>query len=312
MKAKTENKKQKSKKSYVVLGVVFGALSLAGLGYWYFKGRKGVKVDEPEKDLFHNLNEDNVSNSTPQHHSPKTIAISSSGFPLKFGSKGALVKQLQEVLVQKYGASILPKYGADGYFGKELQTALKTKGYSDTVDMAEFTKIISSSTQPSSTDNAPEEPKIDALTIAKNIWSYAFNRKLSTLLTEMKKINNTEDYKAVNDIFKAMRLQGVRQTLVNGTLNSFDDDTSKQLIRNEFIRIGLKYNGSQWSLSGFRFKRHIASKYPTVIRNARGIELEVPENILLGEELQQLNGTSYFKTIDNEILNVPTNTIHYV
>jgi hypothetical protein len=44
-----------------------------------------------------------------------------SDFPLKKGSKGALVQRLQLAI----GTSNLPKFGADGDFGTETQNALK-------------------------------------------------------------------------------------------------------------------------------------------------------------------------------------------
>jgi hypothetical protein len=44
-----------------------------------------------------------------------------SDFPLKKGSKGALVQRLQLAI----GTDKLPKFGADGDFGTETQTALK-------------------------------------------------------------------------------------------------------------------------------------------------------------------------------------------
>jgi hypothetical protein len=44
-----------------------------------------------------------------------------STFPLKKGSKGALVQRLQLAI----GVSNLPKFGADGDFGTETQNALK-------------------------------------------------------------------------------------------------------------------------------------------------------------------------------------------
>jgi len=45
-------------------------------------------------------------------------------FPLKKGSSGALVKQLQQALLAQGGK--LPKYGADGKFGSETEAALKS------------------------------------------------------------------------------------------------------------------------------------------------------------------------------------------
>lgn len=47
------------------------------------------------------------------------------GFPLKKGSKGAMVVKLQKAMLA-IDPKILPKYGADGDFGTETETALKT------------------------------------------------------------------------------------------------------------------------------------------------------------------------------------------
>jgi hypothetical protein len=49
--------------------------------------------------------------------------VVSNDFPLKKGSRGAKVKELQMKLLKKDPA-ILPKYGADSDFGSETETAL--------------------------------------------------------------------------------------------------------------------------------------------------------------------------------------------
>lgn len=43
---------------------------------------------------------------------------------LKKGSAGASVKELQRMMIDGWGASILPQYGADGNFGDETEAAL--------------------------------------------------------------------------------------------------------------------------------------------------------------------------------------------
>jgi len=52
---------------------------------------------------------------------PSGGTTTASDFPLKKGSKGALVQRLQLAI----GTDKLPKFGADGDFGTETQTALK-------------------------------------------------------------------------------------------------------------------------------------------------------------------------------------------
>jgi peptidoglycan hydrolase-like protein with peptidoglycan-binding domain len=269
-KNKTVNKSQSNKKTYVVLGIALGTLSLAGFGYWYYKGRKGATVENKDTDLFHNIANNETTNS-PIHNTKPSTSTSNNSFPIKLNSKGDLVKQIQNELIKKYGNTILPKYGADGYFGKELETALISKGFSKTIDLANFNKVIALNTSVSEPLVIPpikglSEAAQEKIDIAKNIWLYSITKNLTALLEQLKRMASIDEYKGVNDLFKTIRLQGVRQTIVNGTLNSFSDDTSKQFIRQEFTRIGLKYDGDKWTLSGF-FKRQIFTKHPTVIRN---------------------------------------------
>ena len=82
---------------------------------------------------------DTATSSAPK---TKSAPTSNSTYPLKEGSKGALVKQMQTALIKKYGKGILPKYGADGWFGKETTAALKSKGLKTNIDLTEFTKLI--------------------------------------------------------------------------------------------------------------------------------------------------------------------------
>lgn len=62
-----------------------------------------------------------------------------SNFPLKKGSSGNLVKQLQQALMSQGGK--LPKYGADGKFGSETEAALKSLYKVTTVDETTFNYI---------------------------------------------------------------------------------------------------------------------------------------------------------------------------
>jgi hypothetical protein len=314
-----KEKGKSNKTTYVVLGISLGVLSLAGLGYWYFKGRKGTKVEDKEEDLFHQVaNESsnattNYSQSTsPKSTTPKT-SVSNISFPLKKGSKGALVKQAQEALIKLYGAGILPKYGADGQFGTEMTNALKSKGYKEIIDLTEFTKIISATgTNPAIVSTLSSGlSNVDAVDIAKKLYINSAVPKLTPVLAELKRIKTIQDYTAVNELFKTLILRGVRQTIVNGVLGSFSDDTSKQLIRAEFIRMGLKYDGAKWSLSGIP-QRQLITKVPTTIRSLCNAELDVPENTLLGLEVGTTHDRTTFKTLNHEILTVPTKHIQYV
>lgn len=61
--------------------------------------------------------------SAPQATSTLPESNSKGEYPIKKGSKGSGVKKVQDILLQ-IDANALPKYGADGDFGKETEAAL--------------------------------------------------------------------------------------------------------------------------------------------------------------------------------------------
>ena len=107
MEKATQNKKRKI--ILIGLGVLgTGVASFLGWNYW-----KKKKVNQEED-----------TTSFTESPSVNTAPVKNDSFPLKRGSKGNKVTQLQNALVKKFGASILPKYGVDGMFGKEVEAAL--------------------------------------------------------------------------------------------------------------------------------------------------------------------------------------------
>ncbi len=134
-KSKPKANTKSKKKSKGLVGAMLIALGLLGLGtgaFFYFKPKS--TADETQMSEL-----DTATSSAPK---TKSAPTSNSTYPLKEGSKGALVKQMQTALIKKYGKGILPKYGADGWFGKETTAALKSKGLKTNIDLTEFTKLI--------------------------------------------------------------------------------------------------------------------------------------------------------------------------
>lgn len=92
--------------------------------------------------------------ATPPVTTNKTVDTAN-GFPLKKGSKGSLVKQLQTALIAAYGTSILPKYGADGDWGTETDTAMqKMVGVTVVNNQSELSNILNSIQKSVATTNA--------------------------------------------------------------------------------------------------------------------------------------------------------------
>lgn len=90
-------------------------LSIPLLAGGFFLWKYLSKKDEPKTDESKN---DDLGIGTSSGASPSV-------FPLKKGSKGAKVTELQNILLSA-NPNILPKFGADGDFGSETETALLT------------------------------------------------------------------------------------------------------------------------------------------------------------------------------------------
>ncbi|MBA3706535.1 MAG: hypothetical protein H0W84_11750, partial [Bacteroidetes bacterium] len=181
-----------------------------------------------------------------------------------------------------------------------------------TIDETTFNKIIALNTPVApALKNGLTPEQTAQIDIVKNIWLYSTTKKLTPLLEQLKRISNVTSYIKVNELFKTIRLNGVKQTIVNGTLSIFSDDTSKHLLRAEFLRIGLKYDGDKWSLSGLTEKQIITNQ-ETTICSLKGSTLEVPPQTILGIEVGRIRNLTKFRTLDNQILSVPTKHIQYV
>lgn len=88
--------------------IIAGVIAIVGVYYIvrYYKGKKDSPIPSPEP--------------TPE---PTPTPSAKDNFPLKKGSKGARVSQVQSILL-KIDKSLLPKFGADGDFGTETEAAV--------------------------------------------------------------------------------------------------------------------------------------------------------------------------------------------
>jgi hypothetical protein len=98
--------------------------------------------------------------------------------------------------------------------------------------------------------------------------------------------------------------------LVNGLLNSFSSEAQKQKIRMEFIRIGLQYDGSKWSLSGFD-GRAIVTKVPATVWARATESVQVPAMMVLGNEVTQRLDYTLFEN-NNKYYLIKTQSIKYL
>ncbi len=119
-----------NKRKVILIGLSVLGTGVAGfLGWNYWRNKKQV-------------NQENDSSSITEPEVNATPIARSDDFPLKMGSKGSRVTQLQNALIKKYGVGILPKYGADGMFGKEVAAALVKAKMPSSIAETDYDKLV--------------------------------------------------------------------------------------------------------------------------------------------------------------------------
>ena len=125
------------KKKIVLLGI--GVVGLASLGYYLYNRNQTNDYTSLVPEVSSSSDEKEVP---PTHlPAPSRTGSNKSVFPIKKGSRGEVVKMIQKALIMRYGKSILPKYGADGHFGTETQTALESKGLPTVITQEAFNHL---------------------------------------------------------------------------------------------------------------------------------------------------------------------------
>lgn len=289
-----QQQENKGKGKYILLG--FGVVATATLGYfgWQFWKSRRARMDLDVSDYASSSHA-----ALPPAPSGSRTPIRNDEFPLKKGSKGERVRQFQQALISKYGSSVLPKFGADGDFGSEMVNALKSKGLPASIDESTFNVLVKTGNGNAGADSA---------SLAKSLFNAATGKNFNAVIDNLKKIRSVDEYSQVSEAFKNYRIGGVRTTLVNGLLKSFSTDNQKQAIRMEFLRMGLKYDGDKWSLSGISHIR-IVTTNKAVVRDFKGHVCEVPANTVLGWAIASDNLQVKFITVNNQKLSAESKDV---
>ncbi len=293
-----------------IILISFGVLAVGAasyFGYEHWKKKKAQQAsanDDGSGDGSSNSTADlNLTPPTKGAFSiPTNTPVRNDDFPLKKGSKGAKVKQVQQVLIAKLGTGSLGRSGADGDFGSKTEAALVKAGFPTSIDESTFNVMVQGDASTAS---------FDADATATELYNAASKKDFSATITSLQKINSKEDYTSVSESFKNnYRINGVRQTLVNGILGSFPDTKQKQAIRLQFIRMGLNYDGKKWSLSGFDLPSIITNQ-STIVWEHPKKGIKVPANMVLGKEVAQRGEHTLFENNGQHFL-VETKTINHL
>lgn len=300
-------KKSQGKKSAVKPAKVFiYALALAALGgggYLVYDRIKRKKLAEQNQLPSDNNDTIIINNTLPASFSTITSRILSSAsdsFPLKRGSRGTRVTMLQQAL-----SKTTPSIMIDGQFGPQTAGALKTAGYPEIVDETLFNKITRST-------KGSVQVVFNPSALAESLYKGAQAKNLAQVMDILKQLKSVTEYSAVNDYYKKQSF--ISKTIVTDLLEyAFkSNEAAKVQIRNEFLRIGLKVSSTgTWSLQGIRLYKDLVTIRETVVTDARNNRIPVRRNTILGDELEVANGMTWFKSIDNSILKVPTQDVKY-
>lgn len=332
-----KGRKKAGSSNIVLTMLTLGAVGITGYFCWQYIKRKGRKASGSNSDPFFKPQDntalpgidriftpplspikkpstssgsydpiiDTPVNIPTKPYQPTTgNSVEKDAFPLKKGSKGERVRILQQALINKNGSSILPRYGADGSFGSEVIAALKKLKLSSTVSETLYNVLTQDSSGNSSSG-------FDPGTIAKNLFTSTQKKDLSAVISYLKKISNVSEYQLVNTKFQEYRLNGgVRKTLVNGILSTFLTESQKSQIRYEFVRMGLRYDGTKWSLSGLDGMT-IATKEPATIWINGKKSITVPAKMVLGVEVSRRLDYTLFENNKKYFL-VQTRSVTYM
>jgi hypothetical protein len=194
-----------------------------------------------------------------------------------------------------------PAFKAEKPKNKPLvKTATKKKTTSNTGAKT----ASSSSAKPQST-----APPIDAKAIAKAIHTAALKKDFTKVYAQLRNIRSSKDYNLVSKAFSTMPLNGVRQTLVNGLLNTFKDANQKNTLNKSFKAMGLKYSDKtkKWSLSGFGEALIITTQNTKVWKDPK-TSVPVPTNMILGAQVCKRGAFTLFEN-DKQFFLVETTHI---
>lgn len=309
MKTIASNKKQQKKKLLLTVISVSAAGVLGYFGWQYWKKKKATAAGDNRTDEKETV-PDSTASSSRSNSFPMTDTIinktktstrkpktESNEFPLRKGSSGDKVAQLQTILNSKYKAGLT----VDGKFGAKTEAALKKIGKALAVSESLFNVLTQGANTATQSSGS----------LGKDLVNAVFARDYKKTLAILKRMKNTDDYTEANNEFKQYRLvNGVRQTLVNGLLNSFSSAPQQEAIRYELLRMGLQYDGNKWSLSGLDGLPIVTLVPATVWINAyKGVK--VPARTVLGNEVCRRLDYTLFQNKGKYFL-VQTNCIKHL
>ena len=252
-KSEAPRQEGKLRRKYILYGLGAGALLGGGyLLYNFLQDRAAINRRERSPGSI-------VPTPVLPVNTQVIVQNNSGSFPLRKGSRGEVVKLLQNALLAIGGqaamhiqtTSIKPDGTPDGVFGGGTEKALRAAGYPVVVAEGTFSKLIASGRAKAGSNRSSIQNDRE---IANELIKAANDRNAFAVLAGLQKIKDIRGYSSVSSRFKNIRILGVRVTsLVNALLSVVfrNNEPAKVKIRAEFRRIGLKQNANGvWYIPG--------------------------------------------------------------
>jgi hypothetical protein len=336
------------KRPLVLISISAGFVGLAAGGIWLYKKSTGNSDAQRSGKSGDDFDQFTPQNTTSNKALPAPVysAPANDGFPLRIGSRGKNVEQLQQAIINVFGKSALPKFGADGDWGSETQRFFDANpGLKSVIDITTFSQyatgkfpgVTSSPTAPKPNTTAsnsiitqfakaliPSWVTDPFIQIGWKLWDAAQFNKFSEVLALLSRLNSTGNYTSASQGFqlRPFRAPLRRYTLVSGLMEAFPKAEQKDTLRKEFRRMGLKETvknsdpanyDSTWALSGFEAQnKNVRTTMSAIITDGFNIRVAVPARTLIGLWLSSGNGFTRVRSFDGRILYVRTNAIALV
>lgn len=300
----TPKKKVNWKKVLIAAGIT--GVVVAGV-FVYAKTKKNSTKKKDETDFDNDTvpYTPSLPAPKPEPYSPSVTDTSSiswltpsqpekSEFPLKQGSKGQKVRDIQNYINYKFGAGSIK---VDGDWGPATQKALIKFGLPTVIDESTYNVFAKA--------GAPSTYSVGTVLFsAVNLKDY------SKAIAELKKLRNTNDYSEANEQFKNLNWLD-KKGIADKMLSVFSTTSQRDAINYELLRIGLKYNGSSWALAGI--VKLIITKEPTFVLDYPDKQIKVANKIILGSFIEERNGYTLFATLNGKHkLLVKTESIQFL
>lgn len=248
----------------------------------------------------------------------KKPAIAYNVFPLKYGSKGTTVRDLQTALNKHYGAKI----DVDGDWGDQTRDALKAKGFPITIDVQTLAKIAAgtygkkqdSESDKKNDDKDTKKPSVSHAQIALDLERALEINDIMGTLRALSKIKGIMNYIQVNEKFKNRNVKQWNKATIPTALDRvFPFDPERKKYRAQLYTIGLKWKNDKWALAGLSGAP--SGRLITIERakvwNATGKFMIVPRSTIIGTFISARNGLTEFQTLDGKRLYINTTQIKY-